>query len=144
MGWRNRPWITTAQHWKLTFYSLVIRRVPLVEQELLNVSGTSEFILSFQWVSCCSKSQVFYVVFIDRSLSSFICGHGIVCLSICNRIGGVMVSVLISSAVDRRFECRLGQTKDYKILNRNESGRFGASKSDSTYHFFGNACTKSG
>ena len=30
-------------------------------------------------------------------------------------IGGVMVSVLASSAVDRGFEPRLGQTKDYKI-----------------------------
>ena len=29
-------------------------------------------------------------------------------------------------------------------LNRNESGRFGAVKSNSTHHFFGNACTKSG
>jgi hypothetical protein len=29
-------------------------------------------------------------------------------------------------------------------LNCNESGRFGALKSDSTHHFFGNACTKSG
>jgi len=38
----------------------------------------------------------------------------------------------------------LGQTKDYKILNRNESGSFGALKSDSTHHFFGNDCTKSG
>jgi hypothetical protein len=32
-----------------------------------------------------------------------------------NRIGGVMVSVLVSSAVDRGFEPRSGQTKDYKI-----------------------------
>ena len=32
-----------------------------------------------------------------------------------NRIGGVMVSVLVSSAVDRGFESRSGQTKDYKI-----------------------------
>jgi hypothetical protein len=32
-----------------------------------------------------------------------------------NRIGGVMVSVLASSAVDRGFEPRSGQTKDYKI-----------------------------
>ena len=32
-----------------------------------------------------------------------------------NRIGGIMVSVLASSAVDRGFEPRLGQTKDYKI-----------------------------
>ena len=31
------------------------------------------------------------------------------------RIGGVMVSVLASSAVDRGFEPRSGQTKDYKI-----------------------------
>ena len=32
-----------------------------------------------------------------------------------NRIGGVMVSVLASSAVDRGFEPSSGQTKDYKI-----------------------------
>jgi hypothetical protein len=32
-----------------------------------------------------------------------------------NRSGGVMVSVLASSAVDRGFEHRSGQTKDYKI-----------------------------
>ena len=32
-----------------------------------------------------------------------------------NRIGGVMVSMLASSAVDRGFEHRSGQTKDYKI-----------------------------
>jgi hypothetical protein len=32
-----------------------------------------------------------------------------------NRIGGVMVSVLASSVIDRGFEPRSGQTKDYKI-----------------------------
>ena len=32
-----------------------------------------------------------------------------------NHDGGVMVSVLASSAVDRGFESLLGQTKDYKI-----------------------------
>ena len=31
------------------------------------------------------------------------------------RIGGVMVSVLVSSEVDRGFEPRSGQTLDYKI-----------------------------
>ena len=31
------------------------------------------------------------------------------------RIGGVMVSVLASSAVDRGFKPRSGQTKDYEI-----------------------------
>ena len=30
-------------------------------------------------------------------------------------IGGVMVSMLASSAINRRFETQLGQTKDYKI-----------------------------
>jgi hypothetical protein len=33
-----------------------------------------------------------------------------------NRIGGVMVSVLASSAVDRGFEPQSGQTKDLMIL----------------------------
>jgi hypothetical protein len=33
----------------------------------------------------------------------------------CNRIGGVMVSVLASSVVDREFESWSGQTKDHKI-----------------------------
>jgi hypothetical protein len=32
----------------------------------------------------------------------------------------------------------------YSFYNRNGSGRFGAVNSDSTHHFFGNACTKSG
>jgi hypothetical protein len=36
---------------------------------------------------------------------------------ISNHIGGVMVSVLASSAVDRGFDPRSGQTKDYKIGN---------------------------
>ena len=33
----------------------------------------------------------------------------------CSRISGVMVSVLASSVVDRGFEPRSGQAKDYKI-----------------------------
>ena len=32
-----------------------------------------------------------------------------------NHIGGIMVRVVASSAVDRGFEPRSGQTKDYKI-----------------------------
>ena len=36
-------------------------------------------------------------------------------LDISNRIGGVIVSVLSSSAVDRGFEPRSGQTKYYKM-----------------------------
>ena len=33
-----------------------------------------------------------------------------------NRVGGVMVKVLASSAVDRGFEPRSGHTKDHKNL----------------------------
>jgi hypothetical protein len=39
----------------------------------------------------------------------------VLCSILCNSIGGVMVSVLASSAVNRGFEPQLGQTKDYKI-----------------------------
>jgi hypothetical protein len=35
--------------------------------------------------------------------------------SVVDRIGGVMVNMLASSVVDRGFELRSGQTKDYKI-----------------------------
>ena len=35
-------------------------------------------------------------------------------------------------------------TNTCMFYNSNESGRFGALKSDSTHHFFRNACTKSG
>ena len=33
-----------------------------------------------------------------------------------DRVGGVMVSVLTSSAVDHEFEPWLGQTEDYKLI----------------------------
>ena len=36
-------------------------------------------------------------------------------MGVLNRIGCVMVSVLASSAVDRGFKPRSGQTKDYKV-----------------------------
>jgi hypothetical protein len=39
----------------------------------------------------------------------------IIIIIISNRIGGVMVSVLASSAIDHGFESRSGQTKDYEI-----------------------------
>ena len=39
-----------------------------------------------------------------------------VCHMDANLIDGVMISVLTSSAVDRGFESRSGQTKDYKIV----------------------------
>jgi len=42
-------------------------------------------------------------------------GHSIRLINSMNHIGVVMISVLASSAVDRGFEPRFGQTKDYKI-----------------------------
>jgi hypothetical protein len=45
-------------------------------------------------------------IFVHRKLLQLLCG---------NCIGGVMVSVLTSSAVDRGFEPWSGKTKDYKI-----------------------------
>ena len=46
-------------------------------------------------------------------LRAIFCVHILDFLS--NRIGGVMVNVLVSSAVDRVFEPQSGQTKDYEI-----------------------------
>ena len=46
-------------------------------------------------------------------LRAICCVHILDFLS--NRIGGVMVNVLVSSAVDREFEPQSGQTKDYEI-----------------------------
>jgi hypothetical protein len=43
------------------------------------------------------------------------CVDKILCIYSINRIGGVMVSVYASSAVDRGFEPRSCQTKDYEI-----------------------------
>ena len=47
---------------------------------------------------------VYYILLLDRSFSK-----------IWNRIDGVMVSVLASTPVDRGFEPRSAQTKNYKI-----------------------------
>jgi hypothetical protein len=52
-------------------------------------------------------------------------------LFIPNRIGGVMVSVLVSSAVDRGFERLSGHTKDYKIGIFCFSGKHAALKRES-------------
>jgi hypothetical protein len=48
-----------------------------------------------------------------KSVMSFIATMSVTS-NVNNRIGGVMISVLASSAVDRRFENRSGQTKDYE------------------------------
>jgi hypothetical protein len=53
---------------------------------------------------------MFKVVMSVRRSTDSDCPFGIFKL-----VGGVMVSVLSSSAVDREFESRSGQTKDYEI-----------------------------
>ena len=50
-----------------------------------------------------------------------------------HRIGGVMVSVLASSAVSRGFEPRSGQTKDYEIGICCFSAKHAALRRKSTY-----------
>ena len=50
-----------------------------------------------------------------------------------HRIGGVMVSVFASSAVDRGFEPRSGQPKDYKIGICYFSARHTASRRKGKY-----------
>ena len=57
------------------------------------------FFFYFRYIRC-SFNQLIY----NEKYSTYL-----------NRIGGVMVSVLASSVVDRGFEPRLGQTKDYQI-----------------------------
>ena len=57
-------------------------------------------------------SDTIYCIFIFQSYSDTILT---VKYYIMSHIGGVMVSVLASSAVDCRFQPRLNQIKDYKI-----------------------------
>jgi hypothetical protein len=52
-----------------------------------------------------------------------------------NRIGGVMVSVLALSVVDRGFEPRSGQTKDYKFGICCFSAKHAALRNDNKNHW---------
>jgi hypothetical protein len=56
---------------------------------------------------------IFFFIWNDKSFICYISQHAMLfCL---NSIGGVMVSVFASNAVDCGFESRSGQTKDYII-----------------------------
>ena len=63
-------------------------------------------------VVSCGSMFVFFVLFVIVLVVLLFTGSH---YPICNRIGGVMVSVLASNAIDRGFESRSGQTKDYEI-----------------------------
>jgi hypothetical protein len=58
-----------------------------------------------------------------------------------------LITIYLLVGKINNFSTKISQ-KEFNLLqehlNRNESGRFGALKSDSTDHFFRNACTKSG
>ena len=68
------------------------------------------------------KSVIFIIVLRVIAFSQQIIPSNL----IYNRIGDVMVSVLASSARDRGFEPRSGQTKDYKISMGCFSGKHAA------------------
>ena len=101
--------------WSIKFITHLIRFVPLLEQELPTLPEHLSSHPVFSGV-CFTRSLVLCVCFVDRCLSFclFSFDHCVVCPSI-DRIGGVMISVLASNAVDRGFESRAGQTKAYEI-----------------------------
>ena len=74
----------------------------------------------------------------------FVCLHF---LPIYQILYDIMSRLLEEELADTKGVIRIGKSKDRQHnrepLNRNESGRFGALKSDSAHHFFRNACTKS-
>ena len=83
----------------------------------------SVFCQSVHWVCSVSLCSVYTLSLSVCSLSvlshlSSVYAHWQFTLSVCsltNHIGGIMVSVLVSSAVDCGFESWSGQTKDYEI-----------------------------
>jgi hypothetical protein len=60
-----------------------------------------------------------------------------------NEVGDVNKASETACALNKGNN-KITELRTPEPLNRNESGRLGALKSDSTHHFFRNACTKSG
>ena len=95
------------------------------------------------------KIYQFYITVCWTNLSllyiyMFVCLHF---LPIYQILYDIMSRLLEEEFADTKGVIRIDKSKDRQHnrepLNRNQSGRFGALKSDSTHHFFGNACTKS-
>ena len=63
----------------------------------------------------CDSFFFFFFIYRDEYITHESFSFKIILRSPWNRIGGVMVSVLASSVVDRGFDPRSGQTKDYNI-----------------------------
>jgi hypothetical protein len=62
-----------------------------------------------------ARSLFFCIVFCQFVLFIFFIALSVLFFYLRNRIDGVIVIVLASSMVDRGFESRAGQSKDYKI-----------------------------
>jgi hypothetical protein len=60
------------------------------------------------------------------------------------KLGFIILSLIGVLRIPEEFYLYKDKDKAVVPLNRNENGRFGALKSDSTHHFFRNASTKSG
>ena len=76
-----------------------------------------------EYIPLCNKKDVCYLVDKIFGTSNIFVNNETITLSqitdintkLSNLIGGVMVSVLVSSGVDRGLEHRWDQTKDYEI-----------------------------
>jgi hypothetical protein len=77
------------------------------DQIVKNSIHLNKWILN--WNKVLKLSSIWYIT-IHAILASFFFNNHV-------HIGGVMVSVPASSAVDHKFEPQLGQTKDYKICS---------------------------
>jgi hypothetical protein len=110
-------WQITSHHFK---YSDKWRKLGII-YFILDTKISEESVFKQVYSSTCSTKElsismttILHVV--KEGLLSYcdqVYSHGNINQK--HRIGGVMVSVLASSAVDRGFEPRSGQTKDYKI-----------------------------
>ena len=100
---------------KTTFSNISVRRCRILQKVLCQ----NQYIKSDN-AHCNPPPKAASMYLVAKSIR---CSYLYVCkysldkpIYVCfNCIGGVMVSVLASSVVDRGFEPRSGQTKDYKI-----------------------------
>ena len=104
-GQKDKQWYTTTLKNK-DWTKLILQKNCVWTQVLLKGNCS------------CSNSDTRRVILINIGFLSHLLGINDTLPMLqryCSRISGVMVSVLASSAVDRGFEPRSGQAKDYKI-----------------------------
>ena len=105
-----KTWMLSCTLWHVVKYRdpCLWWNVPILEYLLHIRTYTSIELIREKKSAYCSEiyDSHYMYIFID---------FGTIIIPIGNRIGGVMVSVLVSSAIDRGFESRSGQIKDYTI-----------------------------